>query len=289
MAVTVAAKSFIQRCVIPIISDHRGQHAVYGCGFLFRRGDDHFFVTAGHVLDEVPVGSLGIPMGDGTSEVWTVSASLKAQTGEDREDVGVLYLEPSAWLDRIIRAKGHLILTDANVHVGALPDGFVCLGYPSRDVQEEAETLRGKATLLSTRRYTGEVPTVVNVRLGWYDVLLQWNRNDDLRGISGSPIWAILPGTGGVWTPEMCLKIAAVQKGVVDDTWIRGTCWQVADAMIESLRDELSRRRHRRISEAAYFRWEARGRGDGHDLEDWFGAERETMIAQLKTIAKSQI
>lgn len=275
LASTVAARSFIQRCVIPIISDHMGQHAVYGCGVLFRRGGDHFFVTATHVLNEVPVGSLGIPIGDGSSEVWTVSASLKGQTSEDREDIGVLYLEPSEWLDRIIQANGHFILSDENVHAGALPGSFACLGYPSIDVQERKDKLHGKPTLVCTTRYEGELPKVENVTLGWYDVLLKWKRDDDLRGISGCPIWAISSGNDGPWTPEKCLRLVAVQKGVVENTWIRGTSWQVVDQIINNLSSEIAGKRHRRIAEVAYFLWEARGRLDGRDLEDWYGAERE--------------
>lgn len=30
-----------------------------------------------------------------------------------------------------------------------------------------------------------------------------------------------------------------------------------------------------RIAQRAYERYEARGRGDGHDMDDWFEAERE--------------
>jgi hypothetical protein len=30
-----------------------------------------------------------------------------------------------------------------------------------------------------------------------------------------------------------------------------------------------------RIAQRAYQRYEARGRGDGHDMDDWFEAERE--------------
>jgi DUF2934 family protein len=38
---------------------------------------------------------------------------------------------------------------------------------------------------------------------------------------------------------------------------------------------ERERDEQERIAQRAYERYEARGRGDGHDQEDWFEAERE--------------
>ena len=48
----------------------------------------------------------------------------------------------------------------------------------------------------------------------------------------------------------------------------------LTDAPDEPLR-VVADRSSDRIAQRAYERYEARGRGDGHDLEDWFEAERE--------------
>jgi hypothetical protein len=228
-----AVSAFLRRCVVPLIGDHEKQTTLYGCGTLFADRGGHYLVTAAHVIADVPNAELGIPLDDGDSEIWTISATRAAMSPINQEDVAVVELDEKI-LSRL-RAVGYRsFLGPANV-LSATPEVYLAFGYRLDDVVVTESSLGAVPTLISARGYKGATDGVANVEIGWYDLLLEWQHDLSLSGISGSPLWAVEPAREGFWLPEHSLRLVGVQKGAVEKRWIRGTQWKVVSKMIDSL------------------------------------------------------
>lgn len=50
-----------------------------------------------------------------------------------------------------------------------------------------------------------------------------------------------------------------------------------------TISDDLSQEQRERIRQRAYELYEARGREEGHDLDDWFQAEAEVGMGKTRT------
>lgn len=73
-------------------------------------------------------------------------------------------------------------------------------------------------------------------------------------------------------------------EATIGDQWLRGFKRQSQKSLAQSLS---SADLHRRISKLAYELYLGRGRAHGHDLDDWFAAERIILfqLSQKKTQA----
>jgi hypothetical protein len=230
----VAVSAFLRRCVIPLIGDHEGPTALYGCGTLFADRGGHFLVTATHVLEDVPNAEIGIPLDERDSEIWTISASRAAKSPVEQEDVTVVELT-----DKIIsqlEAAGRTFLGPKNV-TSAVPAAYLAFGYRLGDVKATESSIGAAPTLISALPYSGPTDNVSGFTNSWYDLLLQWREVLSLRGISGSPLWALEPAGQGLWVPEDSVKLVGVQRGAVPGQWIRGTKWAIVSKLIDKLAD----------------------------------------------------
>jgi hypothetical protein len=57
----------------------------------------------------------------------------------------------------------------------------------------------------------------------------------ELRGLSGSPIWCYNPDSEGVWSPEKNLKTVGIVLAVKESLYIRGISWFYVTEMFKEI------------------------------------------------------
>jgi hypothetical protein len=202
---------------------------------LFERDGRHFLVTATHAIEQVPQRQVGIPVSHGPAGVWTIGSGRAARTKIRAEDVTVVELTDAGVVETL-KVNNRAFLTSANIHRGPDPGRFVVFGYPSAEAREKSDSLHGIPIVVFARAYTGRTDDVENVTISEKDMLLEWQQDTDVRGISGAPIWGLTAAPDGPWIPEQSVKLMGVETGVVERTWIRGTRWFVVERLFDELR-----------------------------------------------------
>jgi hypothetical protein len=230
-----AVQQFLLRTTLPILVQETGQYGVMGCGALYRDERGSFLITAQHVATEVlsTTRLLGVPVGPSPSRVLTLGKGVMASA--PNEDVAVLRLDQPELVDALDSGGQFRFLDRSNLAVDFEAAGFMLYGYPAANSgmkADDSETFSSRGVFIEGSHYDGACDAVSNVTLGPHDLLFEWkDRDANLRGISGSPIWAITPGpvgVAGIWSVERYLRMVAVQTGVARGVWIRGTTVRVA-------------------------------------------------------------
>ena len=239
-----ALKAFFLRTTIPLVYESGDTVGVQGTGCLFETEAGLYFVTAGHALEGVDPSKLGIPLRQVDSEVFTGGEGVMAWSKNDDIDVGV-YRVDGVELARQLR-DAYVILTPANFGEPVLQENnYVVAGYPCATVSLVGRTLKPKdLTQLHTKPYDGEVignrtPADLFLKLDRTAHSL-WGSDitvPDLRGISGGPVWQVVPNTDDVWTPEASLRLVGIQvscdpKG---EKYVRTLRWAAVQAAIDKV------------------------------------------------------
>ncbi|MFZ0887366.1 MAG: hypothetical protein WA005_02840 [Candidatus Binataceae bacterium] len=228
---------FLYRRVLPLLDERNiNNDPIRGCGCLLRVGSRTFFVTAAHVFDRlVPAGfeHIGVPVGPYETTVTTLGPGAIHRTNQTATadiDVGIFPLS-----DEVVAKLKWDCLTVKNLAalrpVSAMNE-FLIFGYPNSLVLPAADDLvRANPAFLRTSRYFGPTPQHdkrhddVDLILAYGDKAIDGNGNEveapSLPGISGSPIWAVMPSGGSLWSPESALVVVAIdsawtKKGVKD-------------------------------------------------------------------------
>ncbi len=240
----VALKAFFLRTTVPLVYESGETVGVQGTGCLFETETGLYFVTAGHVLEGVDPSTLGIPLKQVDSEVFTLGEGVVAWSKSDGIDVGAYRID-DVELARQLR-NAYVILTQANSGE-PLPNQnhYVVAGYPRVTVALVGRTLKPKdLTQLHTGPYDGDVvgnrtPADLFLKLDQTAQSL-WGRDitvPDLRGISGGPVWQVVPNTGEIWSPEASLRLVGIQvscdpKG---EKYVRTLRWVAVQAAIDKV------------------------------------------------------
>ncbi len=119
------------------------------------------------------------------------------------------------------------------MHHGPSPHDFLLYGYPGERVRREGDDLIAEPLMMHTVVLPGEPRDLKRAKTA-QDLFLAWrgDAGQDLRGISGAPVWAVADPEGGVWSPNRAMKLIAVEVSVLRGEWIRSTLWGVVDHII---------------------------------------------------------
>ena len=201
---------------------------IWGCGCLLRVGARTFFITAAHIFDKlVPADfeHIGVPVGPFETTLTTLGPGVIHRTNETATaDVDV-----AIWplLDEVVAKLKWDCLTVKNLvalrPVSAMNE-FLIFGYPnSRILPSARDLVRANPAFLRTSRYFGPTPEhknkhdAVDLILAYGDKAIDGNGNEveapSLPGISGSPIWAVMPSGGSLWSPESDLFVVSIDSG----------------------------------------------------------------------------
>lgn len=237
-----AIKQFLIRSTVPLVHQSGEVAGIQGTGCLFEQSGYLYFVTAGHVIRDLDPDTLGIPLRQVDSEVFTIGNGLMGWSKNDEFDVGAYRIDNEYFAAQL--RLSYIVLGSANV--GQMVPGarYVVPGYPSATIKRVANTLQpNDLTQVHTTTYDGDV---VGERAD-YDLFFKWDREavnlwglksatPALNGISGAPVWLIRENASAVWSPEGCLSLVGLQ--VSCDTrhrYIRALSWTVVAAALNEL------------------------------------------------------
>lgn len=238
-----AVKAFFLRTTVPLIYESGATAGIQGTGCLFETADSLYFVTAGHVLEDVDPSKLGIPLRQLNSEVFTLGRGLVGWSKNEEFDVGAYRID-----DEQFEAKlrgGYMVLSASNLGTPTKEGHFIVPGYPRATVVRDNGTLKPKdITQIHTAIYDGEVVGSRTDR----DLFLKlertaqglWGHNvdvPDLRGISGAPVWQLVSERSEIWTPEAYLRLVGIQVACDPrgEKYIRALTWPVVQAALGKL------------------------------------------------------
>jgi hypothetical protein len=239
-----ALKAFLLRSTVPLVYEFGDRIGIRGSGCLYQHRDALFFVTAGHVLAGVDPLSLGIPLRQHDSEVYTVGRGVIGLSKDDDVDVAVYRIDDEDFAMKL--RQGYLVLSAENVaHVSRESDHFVVAGFPHATIDRDGNTLKPRdLTQIHTLPYTGDV---IGNR-GPHDLFYQlkptaadlWGNDRELPklpGISGGPVWQVLDSDALIWTPESCLRLVALQVSCDprNERYMRALTWEAVNVAIERL------------------------------------------------------
>jgi hypothetical protein len=221
---------FLYKRVLPLIDKRRiDNKPISGCGCLLRVGSRTFFITAAHVFDwlvSTDFEHIGVPVGPCEATITTLGSGVIHRFKEtSTADVDVAIFPLS---DKLVAKLKWDCLTVRNFialqSVSAMNE-FVIFGYPNSLVRRAADDLvLAPPAFVRTTRYFGPTPEHgkrhddVDLLLGYGDQAIDENGNEveapSLPGISGSPIWAVMPSSDGSRrSPESELFVVAVECG----------------------------------------------------------------------------
>lgn len=239
-----AVKAFFLRTTVPLIYESGSTAGIQGTGCLFETADGLYFVTAGHVLEGVDPSTLGIPLRQLNSEVFTVGRGLVGWSKNEEFDVGAYRIDDEQFETKL--RKGYIVLSALNLGTPTKDEGhFIVPGYPQVTVVRENGTLKPRdLTQIHTAIYDGEV---IGSRTD-LDLFLKldrtaqglWGHNfnvPDLRGISGAPVWQLVPARSEIWTPEASLRLVGIQVACDSrgEKYMRALTWPAVQAALEKL------------------------------------------------------
>lgn len=239
-----AVKNFLLNSTVPLIYENGDVIGVLGTGCLFDFNEALFFVTAGHVLEQIDPDALGVPLRRLDSEVFSLGPGIVGWSRQDEFDVAAYRIDDTQVVTQL--RQSYTVLSEANIKHGECDnDHYIVPGYPTATVSRQDNQLKTKdLTQIYTTRYDGPV---VGARTQ-FDHFLKLSRTakrlwghvievPDLRGISGAPVWQVCESRTSIWTPESILHLVGIQVAVDPraEKYIRVLSWDVVRHALRKL------------------------------------------------------
>lgn len=238
-----AVKQFLIRSTVPLVYESGDVAGIQGTGCLFEQSGLLYFVTAGHVLEGLNPESLGIPLRQLESEVFTLGEGLMGWSKNDEFDVGAYRIDDEVFATQL--RQSYTVLSNSNVGQSSIEGHYVISGYPRETIRRVGNTLEPRdLTQVHTGAYDGEV---VGDRSS-HDLFFKWGKEaknlwghkaatPNLMGISGAPVWLFRESQNAIWSPEGTLSLVGLQVSCdPHDRYIRALRWPVVSAALDQLR-----------------------------------------------------
>lgn len=238
-----AVKQFLLRSTVPLLYESDDVAGIQGTGCLFERSGHLYFVTAGHVLEGLNPETLGIPLRQIDSEVFTLGEGLMGWSKNEKFDVGAYRIDDTSFALQL--RQSYVVLSDLNVGQPIAEGRYIIPGYPRATIKRVGNTLQPKdLTQVHTGTYEGEV---IGDRAP-HDLFFKWGKEADslwghkaetpsLKGISGAPVWLLRENQSAIWSPEGSLCLVGLQVSCdPHDRYIRTLSWPVVAAALDELK-----------------------------------------------------
>jgi len=239
-----ANEQFVARVVFPLIYEEPQGTAIKGSGCFYRANNSNFVVTAAHVLEKLSLEDLGIPIAPVSDVRIRQFMNVEAHFPENRDiDVAVLELKDQLFIKEVF--ANWVCLSDENVDTSEdnEDDEYLVAGHPFRNVYPDGNKLIPKSLFqLYTSQYKGSVEKGKDET----DLFMKHSKiaknadnqiieTIDMEGVSGSPVWKLIPSTSGIWAPIRNLQLSAVECAFKANSYIRGKKWSVVEEIISKL------------------------------------------------------
>jgi hypothetical protein len=238
---------FINRSVIPIVTMpiEEQRAGTVGTGSIFKLNDKYFLISASHVFDNFDKysDSVGIPIGHYDAEIFNLGQSkfytIKDEAQKKKYDIIIIEI-PSELGVNI--ESNYNILNEYNITTSFLTtQELLVTGYPFLFSNEGIENrVYANPFRLSTvfRKPEGdegeEFDPEAHFLLDYEQVSLN-GAPQELRGVSGSPVWAYNPEATGIWTPEKNLKTIGITLAIQKDQYIIAVYWDYVINMFKDI------------------------------------------------------
>ena len=239
-----AIEQFLSTVTVPVLLGNTEQGVVpHGTGTFFEIGGCSFLILAGHLLDDIKLADLAVPVGLHGIHVQTLGRFEVLRPTDKNLDVAALELKDPDLVSRF--HLGWRFLGLSNVAMPSEDGAFILCGYPASVTVKKGDLLGGRLFSFYTERLEPR-PALASFRDRPYDpqidlffkygesgMLVSTGADGDtpmLPGASGASVWEWREPEGkGLWTPEVALKVVAVQSSWSRETkkWFRATGWQV--------------------------------------------------------------
>lgn len=239
-----AVKGFLLNSTVPLIYEKGDVVGIQGTGCLFDFNGSLFFVTAGHVLENIDPTALGVPYRRFDSTVFTLGPGVVGWSREKAFDVAAYRIDDTQVANQL--RQSYAVLSEANVKPEENDiDRYVIPGFPAATISRINSHLKAKdLTQLYTAKYDGPIvgdrtEADLFFKLSKIGQRLQGQEIEvpDLRGISGAPVWQIRESQESVWAPESILHLVGIQISVdpTADRYIRVLSWDVVRQVLQKL------------------------------------------------------
>ena len=238
-----AVKQFLIRSTVPLVYASGEDADIQGTGCLFEQSGHLYFVTAGHVLEGLKPETLGIPLRQIDSEVFTLGEGLIGWSKNDKFDVGAYRIDDESFAMQL--GQSYTVLNSSNVGQSDLEGRYIISGYPRATIKRVGNTLKPQdLTQVHTTAYRGEV---IGDRSS-HDLFFKWSKEAEnlsgrrietpsLKGISGAPVWLLRENQDAIWSPEGSLCLIGLQVSCdKHDRYIRALSWSIVAAALDRLR-----------------------------------------------------
>jgi hypothetical protein len=238
-----AVKQFLIRSTVPLVYESSDVAGIQGTGCLFEQSGNLYFVTAGHVLEGLNPDTLGIPLRQIDSEIFTLGEGLMGWSKNDKFDVGAYRIDDKSFAMQL--RQSYTVLSNSNVGPTAIEGRYIIPGYPRATIKRVGNTLQpADLTQVHTGAYDGEV---IDNRAS-HDLFFKWGKEAEslwghkaetpsLKGISGAPVWLLTENQNAIWSPEGSLCLVGLQVSCDPyDRYIRALSWPVVAAALDELK-----------------------------------------------------
>jgi hypothetical protein len=240
---------FVERSVIPIVTTpiYEQRAGTSGTGSIFNFNGRHFLISASHVFDEFDKYPefVGIPTGRRGEPIYNFGQCdfFRINNDTDRNKYDTIIIEiPQELAGKIAGAYSILNIDNIAYNFKNRFD-LVVVGYPfinSIDIIEENGVYADPFRLTTfLKESSGKEDAIfdpkVHMLLDYEEVSKEQAAPQELRGLSGSPIWCYNPDSEGVWSPEKNLKTVGIVLAVKESLYIRGISWFYVTEMFKEI------------------------------------------------------
>jgi hypothetical protein len=252
-----AAQAFLARRIVPIVCEREGRRGIFGSGLLVRSGGDTFLVTAQHVVAEIVArcGSLrhlAVPVGASAGSALALGrCEVLCPASDAREldaDVCALRLTPRT-AERLSERWTALQADAAAADPTPLPAGdrYLIAGYPAVALRRHFHDVSGALYRVQTQRLAGLPGRALAPVHARHDLFFRYGYRGlserqrgaedtpPLEGLSGAPVWRLLPAAAGTaWSPHRHLRLAGVQTSYLHSSFIRAKNWSLVASLLNA-------------------------------------------------------
>ncbi len=230
----LAVEQFMLNRTLPVLSDGLNIDQI-GTGTLFDLDRRLFFVTAGHIFDDIDAQLLALPANPISSALQTIGKHTLYRPQDREIDFAVLELQEPSVVELL--RNGWSALSLENVAPCEAEATFVICGYPSGLVRRRGERIAGTLITAYTERFPQTPPKAKEPVESDLDLFFHYDHSAEsigghqittphLRGASGLSIWQYIePRSDRLWTPEHALKIVGVQASFLEGKYARAKNW----------------------------------------------------------------
>ena len=211
-----ATLRFVEHFCFPIVREDAKPKPLLGTASILHVNSRRYLIIAAHVIKYLKAdpNNFGVPLGTKKAKVWCLgNMSYGIPPSDQKFDVGLARVdEPTASM-RLKRSCWREVAIKHLGRIGPYHDTFVFVGYPGQLSDATFGEIRSGRLLAISPIYRGRSIQEINSRLEPSDVpvderidlLLEYPKSFlntdgqvlgptrlDLRGISGSPVWAVL-------------------------------------------------------------------------------------------------